>query len=137
MRQLLVLPSLSLLRKLSSGMTVGSGKLDLEFLKLRQAELTQQEKIVVLMIDEAYTAQRVKYSNGSFIGVTEDGTPTKTVLAFMIQSLMRNYKDVVCLIPVKKLDTYLFRNWFDHIMNALTDFCFVVAVSTDNHVCNS
>ena len=136
LRQLLVLPSLSLLRKLSSGMTVESGKLDLEYLKLRQAELTQQEKIVVLMIDEVYTAQRVEYCNGSFIGVTEDGTPTKTVLAFMIQSLMGNYKDVVCLIPVNKLDTHLLRSWFDHVMNALDDFCFVVAVSTDNHVCN-
>ena len=136
LRQLLVLPSLSLRRKLSSGMTVESGKLDLEYLKLRQAELTQQEKIVVLMIDEVYTAQRVEYSNGSFIGVTEDGTPTKTVLAFMIQSLMGNYKNVVCLIPVNKLDTHLLRSWFDHVTNALDDFCFVVAVSTDNHVCN-
>ena len=136
LRQLLVLPSLSLLRKLSSGMTVESGKLVLEYLKLSQAELTQQEKIVVLMIDEVYTAQRLEYSNGSFIGVTEDGTPTKTVLAFMIQSLMGNYKDVVCLIPVNKLDTHLLRSWFDHVMNALDDFCFVVAVSTDNHVCS-
>lgn len=136
LRHLLVLPSLILLRKLSSGMTVQSSKLDLEYLILRQTDLTPQQKVVVLMIDEVYTAQRVEYSNGSFVGLTEDGLPAKTVLAFMIQSLAGKYKDVVCLIPVNKLDTVTLRTWFDKVMDALDDFFFVVAVSTDNHVCN-
>ena len=136
LRHLLILPSLSLLRKLSSGMTVQSGKLDLEYLKLRQMDLTDQQKIVVLLIDEVYTAQRVEYNNGTFVGVTENGSPAKTVLAFMVQSLAGKYKDVVCLIPVNKLDTALLRTWFDRVMVALDDMFLVLAVSTDNHVCN-
>ena len=53
------------------------------------------------MIDEIYTAQRVEYSNGSFVGLTEEGIPSKTVLTFIIQSV----EDVVCLQPVYQLDT--------------------------------
>ena len=60
LRHLLLLPSLSLLQKLSSDMTVQSGKLDLEYLKLRQIDLSQQQKIVVLLSGEVHTAQRVE-----------------------------------------------------------------------------
>ena len=88
------------------------------------------------MLDELYTAQRVEYTNGSFIGVTEGGASAKTVLTFMIQSVKGKYKDVVSLIPIHKLSTALLRKWFDLVMSALNDLFLVVAVSADNHVCN-
>ena len=88
------------------------------------------------MVDEVYTAQRIEYTNGSFVGVTEDGSPAKTVLAFMVQWLHGKYKDVVCLVPVNRLDTVLLRKWFDKVMLAVNEFLLVVAVSLDNHVCN-
>ena len=43
--------------KAFSRVTMQSGKLDLEYLKLHQIHLSQQQKIVVLLIDEVYTAQ--------------------------------------------------------------------------------
>ena len=92
--------------------------------------MTPLEEKVVLTIDEVYTAQRVEYSNGAFVGLTEDGLPAKTVLTFMVQSIAGKYKDVVCLVPV------LLRSWFDKVLNALNDIFFIVAVCTDNHVCN-
>ena len=88
------------------------------------------------MFDKVYTAQRVEYTNSSFIGVTEEGASAKTVLTFMIQSVKGKYKDVVCLIPIHKLSTALLRKWFDLVMSALNDLFLVVAVSADNHVCN-
>ena len=117
-------------------MTVQGGSLDTNYLRSRVAELPEQECIVVLMLDEVYTAQRVEYTNGSFIGVTEEGASAKTVLTFMIQSVKGKYKNVVCLIPIHKLSTALLRKWFDLVMSALNDLFLVVAVSADNHDCN-
>ena len=86
------------------------------------------------MIDEVYIAERIEYCNGSFIGVTENGKPAKTVLGFMIQSI--KYQDVICLTPIATLDTVTLRAWFDEAMINLNDLFHVVAVSTDKHICN-
>ena len=135
-RELFILPSLSRLRVYSSGLSVKSGLLDLNYLNHRTENLSPEEKIVTLIIDEVYTAKRVEYQNEIFVGLTEDGLPAKTVLAFMIQSTCCKYKDVVCLIPVNKLDTTLLSCWFEKVMKALNDIFLVIAVSIDNHVCN-
>jgi len=69
--------------------------------------LTDKERIVTLIIDEVYTAPRIEYCSGVFIGLTEEGQPATTVLAFMIQSTCGKYKDIVCLIPINRLDSNL------------------------------
>ena len=82
LRHSLILPSISHIRKLSTDFIAETGKLGLHYMKQRRVNLMQLEKVVVLMFDEVYTAQRVAYSNGAYIGLTEDGTPAKMVLAF-------------------------------------------------------
>ena len=109
---------------------------DLQYLQQRSKDLTLQQRIVTSMINEVYTAQRVEYSNGAFAGVTETGLPAKTVLTFMIQATCTKYKDVVCLIPLNKLDTTTLRYWFNQVMLSLHDLLSVIAVSVGNHVCN-
>ena len=129
------LPTIRRLRQLSIP-NVDSGKLDMKYLKERTSDLTDKERIVTFMIDKVYTAQRIEYSSGAFIGLTENGLPAKTVLTFMEQSTCGKYKDVICLVPINRLDASLLRLWFDRIMLALHDFFLVIAVSVDNHVCN-
>ena len=136
LRDILILPSISTLRQYSSGLTVKTGALDLSYLATRANNLSEQEQMVTLMIDEVYTAQCIEYSNGSFVGLTEEGAPAKTVLTFMIQSVCSKYKDVVCLLSVSQLDTALLQKWFKKVMLALDDLFFVIAVSVDNHICN-
>ena len=104
-------------------------------LQQRSKDLTDQQHIVTLMIDEVYTAQRVEHSNGAFVGVTETGLSEKTVLTFMVQSTCAKYKDV-CLIPLNKLGTTTLRYWFNQVMLSLHNFFLIIPVSVDNHVCN-
>ena len=83
-----------------------------------------------LMLDEVYTASRIEYTNGSFQGLTEDGMPSKTVLSFMVQSLHGKYKDIVCLIPVHKLDSSILSTWFHKVMAALHDILLFLQITT-------
>ena len=66
----LILPSISRLSQYSSGMSVEASSLDLSYLTGRTKDLPKKCRIVVLMIDEVYTAQRIEYSNGYFVGLT-------------------------------------------------------------------
>ena len=136
LRNLLILPSVNHLKKLSAGLNVDSRTVDVAYLQLHSKDLAEIEKTVVLIVDEVYTAQRVEFTNGSFVGLTEEGMQAKTVLTFMVQSVYGKYKDVVCLIPVQKLDTELLKSWTNTVLKALNNIFLVVAVAADNHVCN-
>ena len=76
----LLLPSRSRLRQLSSPINVDSYTIYLNYLKARIAELTPKERVFVFLIDEVYTAQRIEYSDGSFISLTTEGKPAKLYL---------------------------------------------------------
>ena len=96
-------------------------------METRAADLTSQEQIVILLINEVYTAQRVEYNNGYFVSITKDVRPSKTVLAFMIQSVAVKYKDVY-LIPVNKLNTALLHHRFDCVCDGSNDLFLIVAI---------
>ena len=136
LQEFFILPSINRLRQLSVGTTVETGEITLNYLHQRTVNLTSEQKIVTLLVDEVYTAQRVEYSNGSFVGLTADGAPAKTALTFMVNSTCSNYKDVVCIIFVNKLNTKILCSWFKRVMFALDKFFLVIAVSVDNHICN-
>ena len=113
-----VLPSIRRLQQLSCSDHVETNVIDIQYLKQRTATFTEGEKAVTLLFDKLYTAQSVEYQNGTFVGLTEDGERARTVLTFMVQSVCKSYKDVVCLVPVEKLDTSKVHFWFDKGMKS-------------------
>ena len=67
LNDILILLSCSNLQQLSTGMNIDSHKIDLNYLKARTTELTSKECIVVLLVDEVYTAQHIEYSDGCLL----------------------------------------------------------------------
>ena len=100
----LTMPSTSHLKRLSQAVTVGTGLplSTIKYLTTRFQTLNSHEGNVTLMLDEIYSAQRVEYCRGKFLGC-ENNEVTKTVLTFMVKSAAGNYQDVVCLVPVNKI----------------------------------
>ena len=73
----LILPSISRLRQYYFGMSVETNSLDLSYLTARTKDSLKECCIMVLMIDKVYTAERIEYSNGNFVGLTEKANEQK------------------------------------------------------------
>ena len=130
------LPSERRLQQLSCRNDVSLNNMDMEYITFRIKNLSDRDRIVTLIIDEIYTAARIEFHNGRFIGMTEDGNVSKTVLAFMVESLTSKYRDVVKLIAVDSLTSQQLRRYFDVLLSRLDQHLFVVAVLVDNHAVN-
>lgn len=136
LREFFSLPSERRLQQLSSRNDVSLNNMDIDYITFRTKNLSDRDRLVTLMIDEIYTAARIEYHNGRFIGMTEDGNVGKTVLAFMVESLTADYRDVVKLIAVDSLTSQQLRCYFDVLLSRLDKHVFVVAVLVDNHAVN-
>ena len=134
----LTLPGSRHLRNISSSVTVDCGlpSSTVKYLQARIKQLTPRQRNVVLMIDEVYSAQKVEFVRGKFLG-NENNQATKTVLTFMIKSLASPYQDVVALIPTVNLNADNLHQHFMNVLKTITPIGFnVVIVSTDNHTAN-
>ncbi|QQP40436.1 Putative LOC101234561, partial [Caligus rogercresseyi] len=132
------LPSPRYLRSIACSVTVEAGlsSSTIRYLQSRIQDLCTREKNVTLIIDEVYSAQRIEFVRGKFLG-NENNQATKTVLTFMIKSAGGKYMDVVALVPVVKLTAELLFNQYTRIMKTLWEIDFtVVALSVDNHTVN-
>ena len=136
LHEFFILPSVRRLQSLSSSAAVLSEQIDVEYLSQKTRNLPPHEKIVTLIVDEVYVAQRIEYTNSAFVRLADDGSSATTVLSFMVQSVCSNYKDVVCVIPVSKLDTSILQALLHKVPVALHYLFVIVAVSFDNHICD-
>ena len=123
-------------QSLSSSAAVSSGQSNVGYLSQKTRNLPLHEKIVTLIVDEVYVAQRIEYTDGAFAGLAADGSLAKPSLSFMVQSVCSNYKDMGCLITVSKLDTSILQAWLHKVLVALHNLFVIVTVSADNHLCS-
>ena len=86
-----MLSSIKRLQQLSCHDNIKSYSIDVQHLKQKTANFSENKKAVALLIDEVYTANRMEYQNGTFDGLTEDGACAQTVLAFVVQSIRQSY----------------------------------------------
>lgn len=52
------------------------------YLRLRFFAIAVQEKVVILLIDEVYTAAKMEYHAGEFVGLAANGIIAKTLLVY-------------------------------------------------------
>ena len=134
----LTLPSVQHLRRLSSALTV-----DLEFsestvsyLKARFSRLNERERVINIILDEVKTDQTVDYTGGNILGEFE-GVVTKGLLAVMIKSLGGKYRDVVAMVPVVSLKSTDMDEIYMKVLKGITDIGFsTTASSVDGHRVN-
>jgi len=97
---------------------------DMDYIELRTA--AQPEGIsqnFIMLIDEIYTAERIEYVDGEFVGLTSEGETAKTLLVFMIKSLASKHKDVVCIIPKKTLTASELESDFLSVLTSISAVC--------------
>lgn len=132
-----ILPSIRRLQQLSTGLNVRPTQLDFSYLSSRIRNLKEQERVCILLFDEVYTAAKVEYQNGEFVGLTEEGTVAKTLVVFMVRSLIGKFKDVIKLIPTSKLTAETLYDCTENILRELGDMnLIVIALGADNHPVN-
>lgn len=100
---ILILPSIPTLSKITRYQNVdpNDSNSNISYLKKMVANLTEEEKYVVIQMDEIYTNSEVSYwhrLNGFAENVDEVAT---TVLGVMVSSCFGKMKEIVNLIPMK------------------------------------
>jgi hypothetical protein len=134
----LTLPSVRHLKRLSSALTVDGtlSQSTLQYLKQRIASLSERERIVTIIFDEVYSAKRVEFTGGKLFGVEEEGV-AKTLLCYMVKSVASNYRDMVAMLPISKIDSSVIERNFHAVLRAVFEVGFdVVCVSSDGHSAN-
>ena len=102
--ELLVLPSVKTLRKITMRLDHKSGLDDTQYLRMRYFQLNAFDRNVILLIDKIYVSKQIEAAGGQIFGLTEDCEVTSIALCFMIKSLSSKYRDVVCIHPREKFE---------------------------------
>ena len=135
----LCLPSLKWIQRLSRGFTVETGfsNSTKSYLSERIKCLNERERMVTVLIDEIYNAQRVEYSNGKFYGHCDSNNISKTLLCFMISAVAGSYRDIIAMLPIASISADVIHEHFMICIKSLKKIGFdVVATSVDGFSAN-
>lgn len=135
----LLLPSLRLLRLLSSSVSLKSGLIANSFLVNELKYLCDKDLHVNLLIDEVHVKSKLSYRGEELIGqaVNDPTNLAKSLQCFMISSLLSNHKLIVGMFPVVKMTSeFLCELTKDVIENVSKAGFNVVSVISDNNRVN-
>ena len=138
-KKLLCLPSVRLLRSLSSSLDVGKGNVSIKYLTRKAQCLEPHERVVNIQLDEIHIKSKLAYQSGKLIGTAEnnDQKPATRIQCFMISSVLSNNKDVVSLIPVEKMKSQDFCKMTLDVIHNVTKAGFtIVSIISDNNIVN-
>ena len=132
-QQVLCLPSVSTLARITRLVNSNSGLDNASYLQLRVSQLNDYQKNVLVIIDEVYIAKRVEYSAGEVQGLTADETVASTLLCFMSKFVIGKYKDVVAIYPMATLTAAKQHESYHEVMENVNRVGLnVVAIFVDN-----
>jgi hypothetical protein len=119
-------------------MTVDTGlpTSTVRYLETRIKSLSPREKLVSIVLDEVYSAQRIEFQSGKFYGL-ENEEVTKTLLCLMLNGVAGKYQDIVAMVPLTRVSSTIINTWYIRVLEVVTKIGFdVVATSTDGHSAN-
>lgn len=132
-QNVLCLPSVRTLKKISRRLSGNDGLDNSEYLRLRTSKLNELQTTVVLIIDEIYVAKRIEYSAGQVIGLIREGSVASTLLCFAVKSLASSYMDLVAIYPMDKLTADKLHQCYEVVAKLLKSVSLtVVSISVDN-----
>ena len=138
-----LLPSYSTIRRvtLSCPLSPSSEQNDEKFLKYIANKfkcLLPQDKTVSLLIDEIHIKPFFDYKGGNVVGAAYNSEDAATsAFAFMGNSTFSKFKEVVHVLPVRKMNAAALHNLIRRTVIGLEEIGFkVIAVITDNNAIN-
>lgn len=135
------LPSPSTLKLLSSKLGANP-KFEqnnmLRYISSKFKLLENNDKTVMILMDEIHLKSSLDYKTGDIVGNAFDGCEAATsACVFMINSFKSSYKDVVHILPCKKLSGEALHDILKQIIIGLENIGFkILAVVSDNHTVN-
>jgi len=98
------------------------------YLGARLSKLDERSKVVVIIMDEVYSAKHVEFCGGKLYG-QENGQVTKTLFCTMLKSVSSNYSDVVTLTEIVNINAQKMNDIFMRVLKSVTSLGFSVVGS--------
>lgn len=110
----------------------------LSYIKGKWPFLKDEDKTVILLIDEIHLKPFLDFKGGNLLGMDHSSEGVaNSAHVFMIRSLTSSYKDVVHILPVKKITGEILYDLIKKIICGLEKIGFkVFCISSDNNAIN-
>ncbi|XP_040575184.1 uncharacterized protein [Lepeophtheirus salmonis] len=136
---MIYMPTESRIRRITNVFSVQGGVpgSTMDYLKSRVESLSEKDKLVSIIIEEVYSSQRVEFSGGNFFGCDSNGNYSKTILCFMVKSVLGNYSDMVAMVPITNISSSIIKQYYMKVLQLVTKVGLEpVATITDAHASN-